>query len=108
MKALLHCRLWPYRSQQVAPGIVGLQTNRALRTGQVVRTESRLGRAPLPTRHDSLPPSAWPVAADVLLTLWAKRRQLKLNLCDEHLEEPDNIQARAPPWSGPDPPKPEA
>ena len=35
-------------------------------------------------------------------------RQFKLNLSDEHFEEPDNIQARAAPWSGLDPPKPEA
>ena len=34
-------------------------------------------------------------------------RQFKLNLCDEHFEEPDHIQARAAPWSGPDPAKPE-
>ena len=61
-----------------------------------------------PNRHDGLLPTAWPVADDVLLTLLASGRQLKLNLCDERLEEPDKIQARTTPWSGLDPPKPEA
>ena len=80
----------------------------------VVRTEcgrhaipARLGDAPLPTRQDGLPPTAWPVADDVLLTLLASGRQFKLNLCDEHLEGPDNIQTRATPWSGLDPARPE-
>ena len=75
---------------------------------QRILRPGRLGDASLPTRQDGLPPTAWPVADDVLLTLLASGRQFRLNLCDGHLEEPDNIQARATPWSGLDPPKPEA